>query len=161
MYLVIIQKRRFKRQLFPMYRVIALMLLVLTDITVISIIEPVQIGVIYVPSPFTPGGWGLVLCSKRCLKSSKQLSLVDARLIEGGCWLMNYGFPDWMLAAIAITAWELTTYLNHRFHVPYLRLAGYIIVGICALILIVRYITRWLKRSNVKQEQDPDEWKSY
>ncbi len=74
---------------------------------------------------------------------------------------MDYGFPDWMLAAIAIAAWELTAYLSHQFHLTNAKFVGYGVIGICALILIFRYIMRWLKRPKDKEEPDPDEWKNY
>jgi hypothetical protein len=74
---------------------------------------------------------------------------------------MDYGFPDWMFAAIAIAAWEIAAYVAHRFHVPYASYFGYGVIGVCALIIIIRYIIRWVKRPKDKQEPDPDEWKNY
>ncbi len=74
---------------------------------------------------------------------------------------MNYGFPDWMLAAIAIAGWELTAYLAHRYHLPYAQFIGYVVIGICALILIIRYIIRFAKRPKIEEKSEPDEWKNY
>ncbi len=75
--------------------------------------------------------------------------------------MMKYGFPDWMIAAIAIGVWELTAYLGHRYHIPYVRVFGYCVIGICLLVLIARYIIRWINRPADQKEPDPDEWKNY
>ena len=74
---------------------------------------------------------------------------------------MNYGFPDWMFAAIAIAAWEFTEYLYRQWHVPYARFAGYVVIGVCALALVIRYIVRFVRRPRHQEEPDPDEWKNY
>lgn len=74
---------------------------------------------------------------------------------------MNYGYPDWMFAAIAIAAWELCEYLARSWHVPHARWAAYGVIAICALVLLVRYIIRFVRRSRHHEPPDPDEWKQY
>ncbi|WAH38913.1 hypothetical protein [Alicyclobacillus dauci] len=75
---------------------------------------------------------------------------------------MNYGFPDWMFAAIAIAAYELAAWVKHRFDVPQVMLIAYAIIIICAIILGIRYIIRGVRRRrNSDQDQDPDDWRNF
>lgn len=74
---------------------------------------------------------------------------------------MNYGFPDWMFAAIAIAAWELSEYLARRFHLAHVRLGAYIVIAICVVWVGIRYIARFIERRKHPHEHDPEEWKKY
>lgn len=74
---------------------------------------------------------------------------------------MNYGYPDWMFAAIAIAAWELSAYLHDTWHLTWIRPIAYGVIGICILVLGIRHIVRFMKKSKQQDEPDPDEWKNY
>ncbi len=75
---------------------------------------------------------------------------------------MNSFFPDWMFASIAIAAWSLSDWLDKSWHIPHIRLIGWIVIGLCTGMLIGRYVTRWVKRvRHPAPPPDPDEWKRY
>ncbi|MCY0888843.1 MAG: hypothetical protein OWQ59_10345 [Alicyclobacillaceae bacterium] len=74
---------------------------------------------------------------------------------------MNYGFPNWMFAAIAIAAYEAGTYIESTLHVPHVQMISYVIIAVCLLIMGVRIGVRWLGRRGQTEEQNEDDWKSY
>jgi hypothetical protein len=74
---------------------------------------------------------------------------------------MNYGFPDWMFAAIAIGVWELCEYLSRKFHVPHVQEVAYVIALVCAICVVIRYILRFIHHRKNPPTVDPDEWKNY
>lgn len=74
---------------------------------------------------------------------------------------MNYGLPDWMFAAFAIAGWELTELMVRRYHFLWFRWFGYAVIGICVLVLSVRYVIRYVKRPKNQETEDPDAWKNY
>ncbi|MCL6597862.1 MAG: hypothetical protein K6T81_03895 [Alicyclobacillus macrosporangiidus] len=76
---------------------------------------------------------------------------------------MNPFLPDWMFAAFAIGGWELCRTLGRMFHIMTLMTRlGATIVGICALVLAVRYAIRFVGRiRHPEPPPDPDEWKRY
>lgn len=74
---------------------------------------------------------------------------------------MNPGLPDWMFAAFAIGGWELFDWLAQHLMLPQLHWVGGSIVAVSLLVLVVRYIVRFVKRMKYKEEPDPDEWKNY
>jgi hypothetical protein len=67
-----------------------------------------------------------------------------------------------MFAAFAIGGWELCRLLGRYFHImPQMTRVGAAIVGICALVLAVRYASRLIHRIRHPERPDPDEWKQY
>jgi hypothetical protein len=75
---------------------------------------------------------------------------------------MNPFLPDWMFAAFAIGGWELFHYLSKRLSVPRLVWVGDGIVAVCILVLLCRYLIRYLRRRKTPElPPDEDEWKKY
>jgi len=74
---------------------------------------------------------------------------------------MEYGLPDWMFAAFAIAGWELSELLVRRWHLYWFHWVSYSIVGLCILVLVVRYIIRYVKRPRHEEPENPDAWKEY
>lgn len=74
---------------------------------------------------------------------------------------MNQTFPDWMFAAIAVAAWSIGSWINRHWHYPPARVGAFIVIGVCALILLIRYAMRWFYRRRHPDVHDPDEWKQY
>jgi hypothetical protein len=74
---------------------------------------------------------------------------------------MNHAVPDWMFAAFAIGGWELFDLIGRRFHLPYAHYLGGSIVLASLLVILVRYVRRWLSRDERSESQNPDDWKNY
>ncbi len=75
---------------------------------------------------------------------------------------LNPFLPDWMFAAFAIGGWELCRTLGRMFHMMALMTRiGAAIVGVCAMVLAIRYAVRLLRRIRHPEQPDPDEWKRY
>ncbi|MCL6548871.1 MAG: hypothetical protein K6T30_08180 [Alicyclobacillus sp.] len=74
---------------------------------------------------------------------------------------MNPFLPDWMFAAFAIGGWELFDLIARRWHWPYAHWAGGSIAAASALVLLVRYLCRQIRRMRNPETPDPDEWKRY
>ncbi|MCF8563492.1 hypothetical protein LLE49_01880 [Alicyclobacillus tolerans] len=69
--------------------------------------------------------------------------------------------PDWMFAAFAIGGWELFDWLAQRLHQQAFHWIGGGIVALCALILGLRYVVRFVRKMRHNEEPDPEEWKHY
>lgn len=74
---------------------------------------------------------------------------------------MHAKLPDWMFAALAIGGWELCNVLHSRWHWVWTRNVGYAIVGLCVIVLAIRYVLRWFARRRHLDVEDPDAWKQY
>lgn len=74
---------------------------------------------------------------------------------------MSYGFPDWMFAAVAITAYELAVWARHRFDYPWVMWVAYFIIASCAVVVLIRYIIRRRHEKNPSQNEDEDDWRNY
>lgn len=75
---------------------------------------------------------------------------------------MNHFLPDWMFAAFAIGGWELFHFLARATGIPKLIWVSWGIVAVCALVLGIRYIVRFIQRLRRKEEPPgPDDWKNY
>ncbi|GEO25877.1 hypothetical protein AAC03nite_16620 [Alicyclobacillus acidoterrestris] len=74
---------------------------------------------------------------------------------------MNYGFPDWMFAAVAIAAYEIAAWIKHRFHLEWAMWIAYAIIVICAIVLLIRYVIRMVRRRRHHEADDPDDWRNY
>lgn len=74
---------------------------------------------------------------------------------------MNQRLPDWMFAAFAIGGWELSSLVARRWHLPYFRWIGAMVVAACLLVLVSRYTMRFIQRRRNPDVPDPDEWKQY
>ncbi|MFB5191055.1 hypothetical protein [Alicyclobacillus fastidiosus] len=74
---------------------------------------------------------------------------------------MSYGFPDWMFAAIAIAAYEIAAWFKHRFHLDWAMWAAYGVIAICAIVLIIRYIVRRIRRRHDNDADGPEDWRNY
>lgn len=73
---------------------------------------------------------------------------------------MNYGFPDWMFAAIAIAAYELAQWVKHKFAWDFAMYIAYGVIAVCAIILVIRYIIRFFRRRR-QGEQEPEDWRDF
>lgn len=71
---------------------------------------------------------------------------------------MSYGFPDWMFAAIAIAAYELATWVKHRFQFPWAIWIAYGIIVVCAVVLLIRYIIRMVRKRH-SGEPEHEDWR--
>ncbi|KRW92042.1 hypothetical protein [Alicyclobacillus hesperidum] len=74
---------------------------------------------------------------------------------------MNYGFPDWMFAAIAIAAYELAAWLHQRLGVPWIMWVGYGVVALCVLVVAIRWVVRRIRQQQRPPEQEEDDWRNY
>ncbi|MFD1674909.1 hypothetical protein [Alicyclobacillus fodiniaquatilis] len=74
---------------------------------------------------------------------------------------MSYGFPDWMFAAIGIAAYELATWFKHQFHFSWAMWVAYGIIAVCALILFVRYLIRFIRRKKRKDSESEEDWRDF
>ena len=74
---------------------------------------------------------------------------------------MNQLLPDWMFAAFAIGAWSVGSWVYTHWHWAPARWIAIGLIVICALVVGVRYISRWLRRMKSPEVHDPDEWKQY
>lgn len=74
---------------------------------------------------------------------------------------MNYFLPDWMFAAFAIGGWELCNLAVKKLNWHWCHYVGIGIVVACALILVIRYISRFIHKKKHPEKDNPDAWKSY
>lgn len=74
---------------------------------------------------------------------------------------MNYGFPNWMFAAIAIAAYEIADWLHSSLHVPYALKISYAIILICLMIIGIRKGKSWVIKKRRPENPDSDDWQSY
>lgn len=74
---------------------------------------------------------------------------------------MYQGLPDWMFAAFAIGGWELFDTIARHWNVPKLRWVGAAIVGICLMVLAIRYLLRYLRRRRKPDDEDVNDWRNY
>lgn len=74
---------------------------------------------------------------------------------------MNQLLPDWMFAAFAIGSWSLASWIYRHWHFAPVRWIAACIIFICLMVLVVRYISRFLYRRKHPPVEDPDEWKQY
>ena len=75
---------------------------------------------------------------------------------------MNHFLPNWMFAAFAIGGWEAFNYLSNWTGISQIKWASWKIVAICVLVLVFRYVARWIYRLRHKEKpESPDDWKKY